>query len=44
MSLIRTRRRRKKSWIDTRKGMPMRRLTLLLILVIGAIWYLGWRF
>jgi hypothetical protein len=44
MSLIRTRRRRKKSWIDTRKGMSMSRLFLLLVVVLGIIWYLGWRF
>ncbi len=44
MSLIHTRRKRKKSWLDTRKGMPMGRLMLLLIVVVGAIWYLGWRF
>ena len=44
MSLIRARRRRKKSWIDTRKGMSMKRLSLLLLLVVGLIWYLGWRF
>lgn len=44
MSLIRQRRRRKKSWIDSRKGMSNRKLITLLILVIVAIWYLGWAF
>ncbi len=44
MSLIRARRSRKKSWIKERTGMPMARLLLLLVLVVGAIWYLGWRF
>lgn len=44
MSLIRTRRRRKKSWLDARKGMPKGRLVGLLVLVLVAIWYLGWRF
>lgn len=44
MSLIRARHRRKKSWLDTRKGMSMKRLFALLLLVIGLIWYLGWRF
>jgi flagellar biogenesis protein FliO len=41
MSLIRTRRSRKKNWIDARKGMPMGRLLLLLVLVVALIWYLG---
>lgn len=44
MSLIRARRARKKNWIDTRKGMPQGRLLGLLILTVGLIWYLGWRF
>ena len=44
MSLIRARRRRKKSWLDARKGMPKGRLLGLLVLVLVAIWYLGWRF
>ena len=44
MSLIRVRRRRKKNWIDTRKGMPRSRLIGLLILTLVAIWYLTWRF
>jgi hypothetical protein len=41
MSLIRVRRRRKKDWIDTRKGMSVGKLMLLLVLVVGLIWYLG---
>lgn len=44
MSLIRVRMRRKKNWIDSRKGMPRGRLFGLLILTLVAIWYLGWRF
>jgi hypothetical protein len=41
MSLIRVRRSRKKSWINARKGMPMSRLLLFLVLVALLIWYLG---
>ncbi len=41
MSLIRVRRRRKKTWIDARKGMPINRLLLLLVFVLAAIWYLS---
>ena len=44
MSLIRARRRRKKQWIETRKGMPLRRIMGLLAVVVLVIWYLGWRF
>ncbi len=44
MSLIRVRRRRKKNWIDARKGMPPRRLMGLLVLTMALIWYLGSRF
>ena len=44
MSLIRVRRRRKKSWIDARKGMPPGRLLGLLVLTAVVIWFLGWRF
>jgi hypothetical protein len=44
MSLIRVRRRRKKNWIDTRKGMTSQKLTGLLFVVVLVIWYLGWRF
>ena len=44
MSLIRVRRRRKKNWIDTRKGMQARRLVGLLVFTIVLIWYLNSRF
>jgi hypothetical protein len=44
MSLIRVRRRRKKNWIDTRKGMQSRRLVRLLVFTIVLIWYLNSRF
>ncbi len=44
MSLIRVRRRRKKEWIDARKGLPPRTLVVLLGLVVLLIWYLGSRF
>jgi len=44
MSLIKTRKARKKRWIDARKGMPIRKLLLLLIVTVVAIWYLGSRF
>ncbi|MFQ5537522.1 MAG: hypothetical protein ACE5GJ_08740 [Gemmatimonadota bacterium] len=44
MSLIRARQRRKKTYIDARKGMPVGRLLALLILTLVLIWYLGWRF
>jgi hypothetical protein len=39
MSLIRARKRRKKNWIDTRKGMPVRRLLFLLVLTIALMWF-----
>lgn len=44
MSLIRARQRRKKQWIETRKGLPVRKLMGLLVLVGLVIWYLDWRF
>lgn len=44
MSLIRQRKRRKKSWMDTRKGMSQAKLVAMLVLVLVAIWYLGWAF
>jgi hypothetical protein len=44
MSLIRVRNRRKKDWIDVRRGRSLRTLIFLLILVGLAIWYLGTRF
>jgi hypothetical protein len=44
MSLIRIRRERKKNWIDGKSGWSPRRLAILLILLLAAIWYLGFRF
>jgi hypothetical protein len=44
MSLIRIRRERKKNWIDRKSGWSPRQLAILLILLLGAIWYLGFRF
>ncbi len=44
MSLIRVRNRRKKDWIDIRRGKSVRLLIFFLILVGVAIWYLGTRF
>jgi hypothetical protein len=44
MSLIRVRRSRKKDWIDVKKGASARRLVLLLVVVVGVIWYLSSRF
>lgn len=41
MSLIRVRRRRKKNWLDARKGMSAGRLVVFLALVVALIWYLG---
>lgn len=41
MSLIRVRRSRKKSWIDTRKGFPVGKLVLVFAFVIALMWYLG---
>lgn len=41
MSLIRVRRRRKKEWIDVKRGKPPGKLILLLAVVILAVWYLG---
>ncbi len=44
MSLIRVRRRRKKNWLDARKGMPAQRLMGLLVITIALIWFLSSRF
>jgi hypothetical protein len=44
MSLIRVRKRRKKNWVDARRGMPNGKLVGFLILTVVAIWYLGWAF
>ena len=41
MSLIRARRNRKKAYVDQRKGLPLSRLLLFLLLIILGIWYLG---
>ena len=41
MSLIKVRRRRKKNWLDARKGMSSGRLVLFLVLVGTLIWLLG---
>lgn len=41
MSLIRVRRRRKKDWVDYRKGAKPAKLIVGLALVVGLIWYLG---
>ena len=41
MSLIRVRRRRKKNWIETRKGLGAGRLLVLLALVAAFMWFLG---
>ncbi len=44
MSLIRVRRRRKKNWLDARKGMQSQRLMGLLLFTMVLIWYLSSRF
>ena len=44
MSLIRVRRERKKNWIDQKMGWSPRRLVILLIALLLAIWYLGFGF
>lgn len=41
MSLIRQRKLRKKNWLNERKGMSIRKLIGLLVLVVAVIWYLG---
>lgn len=41
MSLIRIRRKRKKEWLDVKPGNTPRKLIMLLILVLYAIWYAG---
>ena len=37
--MIRTRKLRKKSWIDTRKGWPVGRLVFLLVITVALIWF-----
>ncbi len=44
MSLIKVRRDRKRNWIDVKRGLPLKTLLFLLILVVLAIWYLSTRF
>ena len=44
MSLIRVRRKRKKDWIDVKKGGSTRLLTYLLILCVIAFWVLTVRY
>lgn len=41
MSLIRVRRRRKKEWLDARKGKSTGTLIVFLLVVVGALWYLN---
>lgn len=41
MSLIRVRRRRKKEWLDVKRGKSPAKLMLFLVCVLAAIWYLG---
>ncbi len=41
MSLIRVRRNRKKYWIDKKVGWSPRRLLIILIILLAAMWYLG---
>lgn len=38
MSLIRVRKSRKKSWVDSRKGMPVGKLVFLLAVTVAIIW------
>jgi hypothetical protein len=44
MSLIRIRKQRKKNWIDQKAGWSPRGLGILLVALLAAIWYLGFRF
>ena len=39
MSLIRARQRRKKSHVDTRRGMPVGKLVFLLVITVALIWF-----
>lgn len=41
MSLIRVRRKRKKEWLDVKKGKSTGKLLIFLAIVVGAIWYLN---
>ena len=39
MSLIRARQRRKKSHVDTRRGMPVGKLVFLRVITVALIWF-----
>ena len=41
MSLIRVRRKRKKEWLDVKRGKSPGKLTMFLVFVIAVIWYLN---
>ena len=41
MSLIRVRRKRKREWLDVKRGKPPLKLGLILVVVVGIIWYLN---
>ncbi len=41
MSMIRVRRDRKKNWIDNKKGLPPKKLIVILVALLIVIWYLG---
>ncbi len=41
MSLIRIRRDRKRNWLDSKTGWSPRRLMLLLVVLLAAMWYLS---
>jgi hypothetical protein len=38
MSLIRTRKLRKKNWLEARKGMPVGKLVAFLFITVALIW------
>ena len=44
MSLIRVRRKRKRDWIDVKKGGSPGKLALILLVVVAIIWHLSVRF
>jgi hypothetical protein len=39
VSLIRARKLRKKTWIETRRGMPVGKLVAFLVITIAMIWF-----
>ena len=41
MSLIRVRRKRKREWLDVKKGKSPFKMLLLLAIIVGMIWYLN---